>query len=262
MTLLWLPAACRAADNEVVMFQVEAVGHPQIRNGKSQDETKWPATLKFLVNGNLYCTATIVGDKVVITAAHCVPKHSTFKVQLGQEFYHQEFSLDCTIDPRFNSWTYAFDTAMCLQTGQDPFPATLKRESIDLHLTKLYRDQTLFLLGYGCRVDGDKTTAGYLYGGNVTLLGVAQSPGGHVTATGKPILCPGDSGGAAYAGDPDNPAGKKRAIVGINSLYNASFYQSYITPLSTEARQFIEDWITVNGVSVCGFNTQAHCQGL
>src|SRR5262249_9730269 len=54
-------------------------GKPEILNGRPAERSAWPVTLQFQSAG-AYCTGTIVGDQVLLTAAHCVDNGAKARV--------------------------------------------------------------------------------------------------------------------------------------------------------------------------------------
>jgi len=251
-----LTPAAKADGDEVTMMRVEpGAGNTQMVNAVKQDAQKWPATLQYLVQNKFNCTSTVIGDRVVITAAHCLPQSGLANIKL----FDVSYKLRCTADPRYQSSNLTFDVAMCvIDDSQQTFPNNkFHYENLDLRITHVRLGQNLFLLGYGCRQfpvpGGDPAPqAGALYGGPSPVFDLARQPGGHLITKGGAVICPGDSGGAAYAmRDPDTIT-EYRSIVGLNSEYIDTVSESFITPLSGDVGEFIVDWMNDNGVSICG----------
>ena len=52
---------------------------PELLNGKPADPKIWPVNLQFQSAGG-FCTSTIIGEKVVLTAGHCVANQAKARV--------------------------------------------------------------------------------------------------------------------------------------------------------------------------------------
>src|ERR1700675_460566 len=58
----------------IEMFPIEDAGdgRSSVDGGTRQNPATWPATLKYNLGDQFTCTSTIVGEKTIITAAHCL----------------------------------------------------------------------------------------------------------------------------------------------------------------------------------------------
>lgn len=68
------------------------------------------------------------------------------------------------------------------------------------------------------------------------------------------MICPGDSGGAAYLLSASNQIVGPRSIVGLNSGYKPVGRISAISIFDSRAVAFIEDWSRANSVAICGIH--------
>jgi hypothetical protein len=251
--LLALGSISSAYAAEIVMKKATPVGAgaPQVDGGTRQDVTTWPATLKYFLSDSFACTSTIIGERTVITAAHCVAGASQAKVELGAD----TFPIDCTTHPLFIRDTLEADIALCYSSKD--FPSTIGFENLDLRSTRVRIDSNLFLLGYGCRNVNTLTGDGELYGGSAKVHQLAMSPTGHVRTRGGVVICPGDSGGSAYMLAVDDKPVNPRSIVGINSGYIAVNRVSAITGLTGVMADFIRDWADDRKARICGVHQDA-----
>ncbi|MEN3347108.1 MAG: hypothetical protein V7632_743 [Bradyrhizobium sp.] len=226
-------------------------GVPQIDGGTSQDLAVWPATLKYYKSGTFSCTSTIVGENTIVTAAHCVVDATELTVELDAG----TFPVSCTRHPLFNRATLEADIALCYSAKA--FPNTVGFENLDVRSTRVQVGSNLFLLGYGCRDVNAPFDAGQLYGGSAKVFQMAPTPTGHVRTKDGVVICPGDSGGAAYVLAVDDKPVNPRSIVGINSGYIATDRISAITGLSGVIAEFIRDWAADNKTLICGVHPDA-----
>lgn len=235
----------------------DTAGQPSIENGEKQDVDQWPATLKYYApNGrDFICTATLVGERVVLTAAHCLLEDGLAEVRVRGL---SPVEITCSRHPSYQHAGLQADIALC-QTAV-PIHPTFSFENLDLRITRVRKNSELFLLGFGCRDvnrPGDPQLVGQLYGGRSTVFALSVEPGGHFQTRGGVVICPGDSGGSAYLlGDRSSPSGP-RSIVGINSGYVADTKVSYITSMTAIVADFVRDWAEDNSVAICGVHNDA-----
>jgi hypothetical protein len=229
-------------------------GRSTIDGGTRQDPTVWPATLKYNLNDRFVCTSTIIGERAAITAAHCLQDGAVADVRFEED--DKTIRLRCDHHPRFESSALVNDVALCMSDAA--FPTRFLNENLDMRITRIRKRTSLFLLGYGCREVGnvgDPTKVGQLYGGPSPVIRMPTAPDDHVQTQGGVVICPGDSGGAAYV--PAENVQGPRAIVGINSAYFDQARVSAISVFNGVVAEFIRDWAADNKVSICGVHPTA-----
>jgi len=64
----------------------KADGKPVLIGGRTADPKDWPASMYAQMNG-ARCTATIVGERVLFIAAHCVASGGTATFRVGSQSY-------------------------------------------------------------------------------------------------------------------------------------------------------------------------------
>jgi hypothetical protein len=226
-------------------------GSVQIDGGSKQDPDNWRATLKFLYANNLTCTSTIVGEHAVITAAHCISDGASYSVDLGAT---GTFELSCERNPKYVRKTLGGDVAMCFSATSLPNSGGF--ENLDLN-SPIAAGTMLFLLGYGCRSVVTLDGSGQLYGGSSNVLKLPTAKDDHLLTKGGVVICPGDSGGAAYLLAVEDHPVNPRSVVGINSSYDVSVRTSGITTFSGTTRDFILDWKKAKETTICGLDPNA-----
>lgn len=204
-------------------------------NGKP-DQTpiteKWPFTVRadFLSHGT-FCTATMIGPRVLLTAAHCISNLPRGPLPMHLNIYDR--TANCRYHPSFRlqGFAFQFDYALCLidrpiDVIADGVPNALKFERLSLDARDSnfrYGDQAsryFVLVGYGCTTYDQKLSEKRgLSGGytRVDLFTPLRMRSGVRGSRDNAILCAGDSGGAVYRlADLKNPYGP-RTIVAVNS---------------------------------------------
>ncbi|WP_199805317.1 trypsin-like serine protease [Bradyrhizobium pachyrhizi] len=118
---LVMSLSAEAKAEELVMIEStnSGGGVVQIDGGAKQDTKNWPATLKYLVAGKFTCTSTIVGERTVITVAHCLPDGSTTRVEIGDK----KFNLTCTCILTLTGTRWS--STSCSASVRTPFPTQL-----------------------------------------------------------------------------------------------------------------------------------------
>lgn len=233
-----------------LLFTMTAVFSMEIRliNGTPADKKDWPASVYASMNGSR-CTATVVGERALLIAAHCVSDGGTASFTIGDNSY----SSKCTHSPDYRGNSTA-DWALCIinktVTG---IPYEIVNQDPTVHKN----GQILQLTGYGCiKSPGTGGNDGtYRIGESV----VTQIPSGNsndivTKGGGGAALCFGDSGGPAFLWDTQK---KKRWVVGVNSRGDIST-TSYLSSVSTpKAKSFISNWVSSNRVEICGVSPAA-----
>lgn len=222
---------------------------PMLIGGVPADSAQWPASV-YARAGNSACSATIVGDRVVFIASHCVGNGGSISFTA----HANNYTARCAHHPEYKGNDTA-DWTLCLVSR----PVT----GIPFEVLGVDKDvevgQELLLSGYGCtKPGGGGGNDGIFRIGNAKVKGVPYQKNYDIVTKGSAALCFGDSGGAAYLLGEQGA----RHIVGVNSRGNIST-TSYLPAVF--AKSFV-DWATVwaknNSVRVCGLHADAvGCRG-
>ena len=217
---------------------------PELLNGKPANPKLWPVSLQFQSAGGS-CTSTIIGEKVVVTAGHCVANNQKARV-----FYDNKLtSVTCHHHPQYKGDACVTassvtdikgctaDVALCV--ADTPFGSAeagqlATFETINADPALLKKDGPITLLGYGCTQAGGAVSSVLRIGSaaitSLPVPGASSNPlqtlQEYIIAQGGSALCQGDSGGAAFS--TEDPT---RKVVAVNSRGNVQTV-SYLTATS------------------------------
>jgi hypothetical protein len=259
------PAAFKlGASGDPAPAQPAGTVQPQVTNGVEVLQSDWPATLKSSYTG---CTATAVGSRAILLAAHCLKfgletiitaEDEDRHVSCATEGYSSDYD-DKKGETKENWDKVSADYALCFI--KDPKKALKKTKFETIRLSPVIAaNDVVRLIGYGCNGDkvlseGDgrlrtaSSVVARLPEGNNNFFELKADAGYN-----NGILCSSDSGGAAYFPFQAN----SRKIIGVNSRTGLKEEKklngiSYIASLSTPpAAKFITTWAGHHNIKVCG----------
>jgi hypothetical protein len=223
---------------------------PSVIGARTVDPRLYPASF---FSKDLQCTASLIGSRVILTAAHCAATGATLSLKVQA----QKVSAVCTQAPDYHPANNPSpDYALCLaerDIAETPFFETINVDPSILVVKGVVR-----LTGFGCTKQGgggDNTNTVFRVG-EASITALPSDGNNFLVTKGKAALCFGDSGGASYITrgiDDDAP----RIQVSVNAIGNMKD-QSALASLSTPAaKQFINDWSTKHGVTICGVHSGA-----
>lgn len=248
------------ADVEGTMKFIEVI------RGKLASPADWPATLILCISDQTFCTTTLVGPRIFLTAAHCFDHVRSATIRGSVQMPAAgAIAVTCTIHPEYVSMgstmpgstemvrPWSADIAVCATESNVPLPLA---ERLVPSSTKPTSGMLITLLGFGCSTPGGGGVVQVLYAGPTSVKDVGTATyfiHTKRTPLGPTALCRGDSGGASFTSA--NPV---RAINGINAAADNS-EESWITDLSRdEIRQFVSQQTSDPARHVCGLHPDAN----
>jgi hypothetical protein len=233
---------------------------PQIIPGGTRAKpAQWPATFVFRNPQGDQCTGTVVGSRVVITAAHCVEDQAQGIVQLGGS----DIATTCTRHPGYQdvpssdpAWEQKVspDFALCALVSDlhiaDGFEVIGSPRNIPA------KDDSVTLLGFGCiKEHGVDQSFGVLYRGETKVVTAPAPPSFYISTQGGAALCFGDSGGGAYRFL--NAAETRRLLIAINSRSDIVSTSRLASTGLPGFAEWATAWASSNHVKICGLHPDA-----
>jgi hypothetical protein len=223
---------------------------PTLIGGTPAPAADWPASV-YAHMGNAACSATVVGERALLIASHCVSDGGSASFSVGANQYRATCSHAPGYDGARGNSTY--DWTLCLV---DRKVDGIVYESVSTDLAEVKLAMQLRLTGYGCiRAGGGGGNDGTFRIGKsaVTVVPTKTGNSADIVTVGAAALCYGDSGGAAYVERDDG----SRAVVGVNSRGDIA-RTSYLPSLAHQVFvTFANAWQTRTGQKICGVSDVA-----
>lgn len=212
--------------------------------GSPADPAKWPASV-YASMGSSRCTATVVGEKVLLIASHCVSNGGTANFKAAGV----QYSSKCTHHPEYRGNSTA-DWAICAVSKK---VEGIAYENMNTDESRYRVGDELTLTGYGCvNPGGSGGNDGVYRVGSAPIQSLPKGKNYDITTKGSSALCYGDSGGPVFKIE-----GTKRWVVGVNSRGDISKW-SYLPAVAVPTAQaFFRDWAQTNNVKICGIHQDA-----
>jgi hypothetical protein len=237
----------------------DGIGEPTpavtARFGPHADLHNYPASV---FDGLTSCSATLLGPKVVLTAAHCAE---------GDEhiyFSHtgKDFSAFCSIFDGRDQVHHTGDFALCSVEQTDGVTTVSVFETLNRDPGQIQVGRDVLLTGFG--ITSTEGPTGTFNVGAAKIIEVPGATSDEILSEGATIA-PGDSGSAMFI---VLKGLTSRRIIAVNSdridpLPGSGTRRSSATSISSQrATDFINKWMAQHaGLSVCGYTVGANnCQ--
>lgn len=235
-------------DMDITLTLLEPTAESQVIGADPASTTDWPATLVFRTRSG-GCTATAVGKRVVLTAAHCVADGQKGSITTNG----QKARVTCNHHPDYPSPDSSADFALCYSTRDLAFTPY---ENVNTVSSIGDKDESITLLGFGCiKKNGTDRSFGYLYKGTALATNNPSSSTLYTITKGGAAVCFGDSGGGAYA-----TTATGRVLMGVNSKGDISLFSLLSTTATGSFSSWARNWLDEDdhdGARICGIDPAA-----
>lgn len=244
-------SACAAhtspAEDAVFFVQIEdsALNFQPILGALPANPADFPASF-LSKSGRKWCSGTMVGPGVFLTAAHCLSGSGSVILMAGGAKY----SGRCEVAPEYLNGDITADWALCDLAEYPSVPF----EVVNADPARLAVGVDLMLVGFGCAITGG--SKGTLRYGYASIETVPSSTNHHVVTRGDVAVCFGDSGNAAFL-PVAGPAVGRRYQVGVNSRGNVYDLSMISSASAGPAVAFMSDWMARHGREICGLSVGA-----
>jgi len=224
----------------------------------------YQASIKATVDGIHFCTWFMIGEKTLLSAAHCL-QGDLRTVEIG---ISDKYKAACELPGEFGI-SRSLDLTLCLLDHAYVLPDVDRSrgdgfETVETRITALKEGKMVRFGGYGCHSPGAGVQQEYALGESRIYK---LPPEAHLAGSPEPtpnliklrqapsFLCDGDSGGPAFLFNDD---AKTRSVIGVNSATATSIESGYVTSLLTaDSRNFLSAWSQKHGQRICGIDAGA-----
>lgn len=209
---------------------------PSLINGRPAGEGEFPEAV-YVAFGSSRCSASIVGEQVLLSAAHCARNGARGRFQVGQTLYSTE---GCARHPAYPRRDVDLLLCKITRAVEGVKPAQIGGE--------VKRGDKITIVGYGCtRPGGGGGNDGILRVGTAEVVGFS----GHDIVSRGSGLCYGDSGGPAYV-HMEDAYGERHIQVSVNSKGNIRDTNYTAITYNETATAWMRRFAEANEVDICG----------
>lgn len=217
----------------------------QIVHGRPTNLRDFGASLKYVGNAQ-NCTATMIGPRTVLIAAHCVKDKAVGIVRVGGH----TIGATCHRPSVYAAGHH--DLALCGTASDVTLPHDAAYERINLSSAVPALQDTVLLQGFGCQGVGGTGRTGVLAEGEAAVDSL-DAANGEIRTVGGVAVCSGDSGGAVYL-----RIGARRMVVAVNARGDLKLKSTLTSTAGANLRSFIDGWTE----KICGRDGDArNCHG-
>lgn len=215
--------------------------------GGAPIERKSYPEIIYIKAGNSRCSATVVSDHVIVTAAHCVADGGEIG-PVGFVLSQVAYKAKCKQAPLYRDQKEDHDLALCKVDQKLMIkPAYISKEGPKV-------GEEVQLSGYGCIASpGNGGNDGILRMGKAKVTQLPKGTDHWFYTKGSVALCYGDSGGPSLLVDD-----KKHLLIGVNSRGNIKDLSLFTALYTKESLKFIKDFAKSERVEICGI-TKKKC---
>lgn len=219
--------------------------------GRPAVKGEYPEIL-YISSGNSRCSATVVGEQVILTAAHCVKDHGQIgpvdkKPELIEFVLEQVvYRAKCFQAPLYRDKIEDHDLALCKVDKK----LTIKPAKVDKQGPKI--GHSVVLTGYGCISEGGTGgNDGILRIGKAKVIKLPEGKNHWFYTEAATALCFGDSGGPSML---SSKLHGKHKVIGVNSRGDIKTLSLMTALFTEESIKFMEDFIAEHKVDICGIS--------